>query len=244
MPLRITILMLAAVATSVAIPALSADSSDSDSVSADVLERYLCVSKNQQSVLRGVQMEVDIDAEVPKLKKSGKLRALRTIPKVGKIVYNTMSYVGDNFIKNDVIARYLQAERDSQESTDMAITPANYKFKYKGLNLRDGREVHIFEVSPRKKRVGLFKGEIWVDRDTALPVHEAGRFVKNPSIFLKKVEFVRDYEIRGGMAFPRRIESVADVRLVGPAKLIINYTNFAKQTGDEVSTTVPAHSGQ
>jgi hypothetical protein len=49
--------------------------------------------------------------------------------------------------------------------------------------------------------VGLFKGELWVDADTFLPLRESGRFVKNPSVFLKKIEFVRDYEIKDGIAF-------------------------------------------
>ena len=29
-----------------------------------------------------------------------------------------------------------------------------------------------------------------------------GSFVKNPSVFLKKVEFVREYEIHDGVAIP------------------------------------------
>ena len=37
---------------------------------------------------------------------------------------------------------------------------ANYKFKYKGMATNDGRTVHVFQLTPRKKRVGLFKGEL------------------------------------------------------------------------------------
>ena len=69
-------------------------------------------------------------------------------------------------------------------------------------SIRDGREVYIFHLSPRKKLVGLFKGEIWIDSATYMPVRESGRLVKTPSIFLKNVDFVRFYDIRDGVAVP------------------------------------------
>ena len=88
-----------------------------------MLERYLAAAQAQQAQMRGLTMEVDIDASVPKLKKTGKLRALRNISKLGQITYNALNFVGDKTIRNDVIARYLTAEtratspRDASAST-------------------------------------------------------------------------------------------------------------------------------
>ena len=197
----------------------------------EIVERYLSATEAQQPQLRGISMEVEIDAKLPKLKKQGRLHAFRSISRLGQITYKALSFVGDKTIKNDVIARYLTAETHatSGQAADMAITPRNYKFKYKGLTEQDGRQVHVFEISPQKKRVGLFKGQIWVDAATYLPVRESGRMVKNPSIFLKKVEFVRDYEIRDGVAYPHHIQSMVHTRVVGPAELSINYSHIAKQ---------------
>ena len=87
----------------------------------------------------------------------------------------------------------------------MAVTPENYKFKYKGRGQLDGRDVYIFQVTPRQKRQGLFQGEVWIDAATYLRVQESGYLVKNPSIFLKKVAFVRKYEIRDGISVPRQV---------------------------------------
>jgi hypothetical protein len=78
----------------------------------------------------------------------------------------------------------------------------------------DGRTVHVFQLTPRKKRVGLFKGDLWLDAETCLPVRESGRLVKLPSIFLRRIEFVREYEIHEGLVYPHSIESVVDTRLV------------------------------
>lgn len=201
------------------------------------------MSRFQAVELRGVQMQVNIDGELPKLKKSGSLRALRSITLVGKIGYKILSFSGDNTVKNDVIGKYLSADQQSQDTGDISITPANYKFKFKGYDVRNGHSIYVFDVTPRKKRVGLFKGELWVDAETCLPVRESGRFVKNPSVFLKKVEFVREYQIRDGMAIPLRIETVADTRIAGQARLTINYTNFTRQDAEAVSAA-PAHNGQ
>lgn len=214
-----------------------------NSVSDEILNRYLASTESQQPQLRGMQMNVEIDAELPKLKKSGKLQALRSISKLGQITYQGLKFIGDNTIKNDVIVRYLTAERQSQEISQFALTPQNYKFKYKGLAQRDDRMVHIFQVSPRKKLVGLFKGELWVDASTYLPVRESGRFVKNPSVFLKKVEFVRDYEIKDGIAIPRHIESKVDTRFWGPAQMSINFSNFSRAEEQQL-TALPVRDSQ
>lgn len=200
-----------------------------DGQDAEILSRYLAATEQQKQALRGVTMEVDIDAELPKLKKQGKLHALRNISKVGKVTYHMLGFSGDSTVKKDVIARYLTAEVQAQGSQqDMAITPANYKFKYRGLEERSGKQVYVFHLSPRHKRVGLFKGELWLDPATCMPVREAGRFVKSPSIFFKKMEFVREYAMSDGVAVPRHIESLVDTRLVGPVQLSIRFANPAK----------------
>lgn len=204
---------------------------------AEVLERYMAASQAQQAQMRGLSMQVEIDASVPKLKKNGKLHALRNISKLGQITYKALNFVGDKTIRNDVIARYLTAETHAttNKPADMAITSANYKFKYRGVVEREGRKLHVFQLTPRKKKLGLFKGELWVDAATYMPLREAGRMVKNPSVFLKRVDFVRDYEIRDGIAFPRHLESTIQTRLVGMAKLDVSFRDFAVADADETA---------
>jgi hypothetical protein len=145
-----------------------------------------------------------------------------------------------------VIARYLSAETQTRDESkpSIAITPANYKFKDKGISERNGRMVQILQVTPKKKRVGLFKGEIWLDPETALPLREQGRFVKNPSVFLKKVDFVRDYEVVDGLAIPKQIQSIVETRLVGKAEMTIHFSNFNRIADDAVFANRPGVSEQ
>jgi hypothetical protein len=171
------------------------------------------------------------------MKTRGKLHALKSISKLGnKITYHALGFSGDNSVKTEVIGRYLKAEVDAaQAGQDFSITPENYKFKYKGMENRDGRDVYVLHITPRHKKVGLFKGELWVDSQTYLPVREAGSFVKTPSIFLKKMQFVREYDIQNGVAILQRMESKADVRFIGPVELNVNYFKFSKEEPDTVA---------
>jgi hypothetical protein len=211
---------------------------DDANFEAAIIDDYVAVSKAQESRLEGATMEVDIQAEVPKLHKSGRLHALRRISALGRITYDALRFEGDHTVKNEVIARYLTAESEGRraEPAATAVTPVNYKFKYEGLLERDGRKVHAFHVSPRKKKEGLFVGELWLDPETHLRVRESGRLVKNPSFFLKRVEFVRDYSIEGGVSIPARAEYSVDTRLVGKTNLSVDFSS--------VSLSTPAGDGE
>jgi hypothetical protein len=205
---------------------------------AAIIDDYVAVSKAQENRLEGATMEVDIAAEVPQLHKSGRLHALRRISALGRITYDALRFEGDHSVENEVIARYLKAESEGpkSEAATTAITPVNYKFKYNGLLERGGRRVYAFHITPRKKRAGLFVGELWLDSETHLLVRESGRLVKNPSLFLKKVEFVRDFAIEGGVSIPARAQYSVDTRLVGKTNLSVDFS--------AVSLTLPAGDGE
>lgn len=195
-----------------------------------VVNKFLDATKTQQETLRGAQMQVKIAASLPRLAKQGELQALRSISKFGKITYQALGFSGDNTIKSEVISRFLTAE---SQPRDTAITPANYNFKYKGAGERDGRMVDIVQVSPKRKAEGLFRGELWLDPATGMPVRESGRLVKAGSVFLKKVEFVNNFEIQDGVAIPKHFQSTVVTRLVGRAELSIDYSNFSKPDNAE-----------
>lgn len=194
-----------------------------------VLQQYLTATRGQDEKLRGIAMDVEIDASLPSLNRNGKFHALRHISKLGQITYRAITFQGDNTIKNDVIARYLQAEKEAAEKgVNLGRTPENYKFKYQGVYGGGDWKLHLFELIPKEKKAGLFHGWLWIEARTGLPVREQGEFVKNPSIFLKRVEFVRDYEIRDGVAVPVKVDSQILTRVAGKAEVSIRYSNVAK----------------
>lgn len=226
----------------------ASDQSDTEpptGTSAAILNKYLEASQSHDESLRGASMEVEIDASIPNLKEQGRLHALRIISKVGQITYRELRFQGDGTIRTQVIARYLQAEQQGQGDQSLAITPANYKFKYKGQKATgQGKNVYVFQVSPHKKKVGLFKGEMWLDATTYLPVFEKGRFVKNPNIFFKKVDFERAFQIQNGLAIPEYTTSTIDARLIGKVELNISYSKFSQnavetEAAEDQANTTP-----
>ncbi len=231
--LRITLVIaLAATSLGAETPASTAD---------ELVESYTAAAREQSARFRGASMDVDIAASLPNLHKNGRMHALKHISRLGRITYEALKFDGDNSVKRDVIARYLTAESQARATeTSLAVLPANYKFKYKGLQDRGQGPVHVFEVTPRKKIVGLFKGELWLDAQSFLPVRESGRMVKSPSIFLKRVEFVQEFEIRDGLSIPLRMHTTVDTRLIGKAELTVDFRNVA--LADE--TVISAAAGE
>ena len=194
-----------------------------------IVENYSTAAQAQAQTVRGASMDVEIDASLPKLKKHGRLHALRRISPLGLIRYERAQFEGDRVVIKEVISRYLTAEVEAQgeQPAAIAVTPRNYKFKYKGMNSIAGQDVHVFEVTPRQKRDKLFKGEVWIDARTFLKVRESGYLVKNPDFMVKKVAFVRTFDIRDGISVPRQEQSVTDVRLFGKVELTIDFSNFS-----------------
>ena len=212
-----------------AIFTVSAVAATASAPSDAIVENYCTASQAQAQTTRGASMDVEIDASLPKLKKHGRLHALRRISPLGLIRYERAQFEGDRVVIREVISRYLTAEVDAQkdQSAEIAVTPRNYKFKSKGMSQIAGQDVYVFEVTPRQKREKLFKGEVWIDARTFLKVRESGYLVKNPDFMVKKVTFIRKYEIRDGISVPRQEQSVADVRLFGKVELTIDFSNFS-----------------
>jgi hypothetical protein len=218
-------------------PGMATDTDDSNN---PIISKFLDASKRQQDALRGSQMEVDIDAKLPKLKEQGKMKFLRTVPRLGKIVYRKIGdFVGDKTVQSQVIARYVELEEDGGKDS-IAITPANYKFRLKSKMTIGDQQTYVFDLTPKgKKRDGLFKGELWLDAATGMPLKERGDLVKNPSVYISKVSFENDFALQDGIAIPAHIECTINTRLAGKAELSINFSNFSRAVPEEEAVVQP-----
>jgi len=166
---------------------------------------------------------MDIAASLPKLEKEGTLRAIRRLSPFGQPEYQVLEIAGDRTVRQQVIGRYLAADVQSVAipPSSVAITPANYRFRYKGAVKTGETIVYVFFIAPRKKREGLIKGELWIDGDTGAVVRQSGYLVKRPSIFVKRVDVTRETDLREGIAAVRVTHLSVDTRLVGRAELTI-----------------------
>ena len=166
---------------------------------------------------------MDVRASLPKFAKRGRLLAIRRLAPSRKPKYEVLQLTGDRTVKDQVIARYLKAEQRASEmpAAEVAITPANYRFSYKGLATEAGRPAYVFQISPRKKRDGLIKGQLWLDAEVAAPLRYSGYLVKRPSIWIKRLEITRATTFSGGAVEGRLTHVTVDARLIGRAELVI-----------------------
>lgn len=205
---------------------LLAEDDKESSAAQEVLERYLAGANEESRQLRDVEMNVEIDASLPKLNRKGTLSALRAIGRLGQITYKAITFQGDDSIKRDVIARYMQAEVEASQKRGLGIGLENYKFRYADHHVNGDWELFLFELTPKQKKPGLFQGWIWIEAKSALPVREEGEFVKSPSIFLRRISFTRDYQVQSGVAVPSTIRSTVETRIVGKAEIQVRYSNM------------------
>ncbi len=172
----------------------------------------------QNSQLVGYSADSLIRAELPDTSQSGEFELQRHYVAPRTLEFKPVHFSGDGFVKTNIIARLLQSEVDHLQKDDLsmsALSSTNYKFAYKGTSDVDGRSVHVFQVKPRKKRAGLFKGRIFLDAYSGSMVRAEGSVVKSPSFFVKKVEFVQDYADIDGFTLPTHVHSEAVARIVG-----------------------------
>lgn len=174
-----------------------------------------------------------IDAELPSTAQKGRFRVQRMFSAPKSLAFKAIDFVGDGFVKTNVIARLMQSEVDHVQKDDAqttSISAMNYKFNYKGVEDLGGKPVHVYQVKPRKKRVGLFKGKIYLDAYSGSIIRAEGRMVKSPSIFIKKVDFVQEYTEVAGFNFVTRIHSTAETRVIGKAVVNITHSDYQART--------------
>ena len=194
------------------------------------LECYQRKLQAQAQYLAEYSAATTIRAELPSSSQQGEFELKRHYTAPNSLKFTAVKYSGDGFVKSNVITRLLQSEVEhvaKGESAQTAISPDNYKFSYKGVEPVGDQPAYVYEVKPRQKRPGLFKGKIYLDAYTGGLRKAEGVIVKSPSFWVKKIEFVQEYADFGSFTFPVHMHSVASTRLVGQAVVDVTIRDYA-----------------
>jgi len=197
----------------------------------------------QAAQLSSYSARTVISAELPDTHQYGEYELERHYSAPHQLAFKALGFTGDNFVKSNVILRLLQSEVDHVQKDDPAlnaISPANYKFSYKGTTQLGDRVVHVYQIKPREKRTGLFKGRIYLDVLSGSMVRAEGKLVKSPSLFVKKLEFVQDYADVDSFTFPVHIHSEAQARIVGRAIVDIYHSDYQPVSNVSQAKASPA----
>jgi hypothetical protein len=197
------------------------------------LAAYHRRSQSQSAQLLAYSSTTLIRADLPDTQQHGELEVARHYAAPRTLEFKSVHFSGDGFVKSNVITRLLQSEVDHVQKDDSsltALTSANYKFSFKRTIDVNGRLLHDYQVKPRKKRVGLFKGHVYLDAYTGSLVRVEGSVVKSPSFFVKKLDFVQDYTDVAGFTLPTHMHSEALARIIGRTIVDIYQNNYQPES--------------
>jgi hypothetical protein len=190
------------------------------------LATYQRHAAQQAHDLGGYSAATVVRAELPGSSQKGEFYLERYFRAPRSLTFKSLRYMGDAFVKTNVIARLLQSEVDHVEKDDptgTAIVAENYRISHKSTSESGEHTVHVYQVKPRKKRPGLFKGHIELDARTGSLVRASGQVVKSPSVFVSRIEFVQEFADVNGFTLPVHLHTEAKARLIG--KTVVDIEN-------------------
>src|SRR5262249_39568452 len=142
--------------------------------------------------------------------------------------FEVLSENGPAMIRNLVNSLLkLEVEAAIGGSThDNSVTPANYIFTLVGQEEVEGSPCLVVQAAPKRQDICLFEGKVWIDAKEFAIVKIVGEPAKNPSFWIKRATFVRQYQRIEGNWLPLKDETTAQVRVFGKNTLTIYHNNY------------------
>jgi hypothetical protein len=164
-----------------------------------------------------------IEGSLPGLYKTSAVLAIRQPGESGRPEHQVLHIEGDAIVIQELIVPYLRAvtDVDDQPLASVAITPANYKFRYVGEVGNGDMLTHVFEITPKKKRDGLLQGRLWIHALSGAAVRQTGHSVKPPSAAIRRIEVVRETQFVDGLPCIRITHVTVETGRVGRGELTI-----------------------
>jgi len=125
-----------------------------------------------------------------------------------------------------LIASEINAAR-GKDRHDSAIAPANYTLESIGEDTVRAHPCYVLRASPKRADKYLFEGKVWVDKQDFAVVRIEGHPAANLSFWIKRADFVRDYEKVAGFWLPLKDETFVQVRMYGKKILTIDHADYA-----------------
>jgi len=160
--------------------------------------------------------------------------------------FTSTSGKGSGFIRNHVFLRIMKDEEHrvrANKNPDSLITPENYSLKVIGEARIGDSDCSVISAIPKRKEIDLFEGTIWVDNQDYAIVKIAGHLAKSPSFWIKRVDFVRNYQKIDGFWLLSREEAASLVRVFGKETLTVEYQDYTVNGGGTVQSALTNSKG-
>jgi hypothetical protein len=136
---------------------------------------------------------------------------------------------GSGFVRSRVFKPLMEVEVETaagRNRYDSSVTPNNYTFKLLGEEDVDGHHCFVVETTAKRADKYLFNGKVWIHATEFAVVRVAGQPARAPSVWIKRVDFVRQYQKVKGFWLPLKSESTTQVRFFGRNTLTIDYDQY------------------
>lgn len=143
--------------------------------------------------------------------------------------FKIVSEKGSGLIRSRVFKPLMDMEVETalvRNRYDSSITPNNYRFTLLGEEDVDGSHCFVVQATPKRMDKYLFKGKVWIHAEEFAVVQIAGQPARSPSMWVKRVDFVRRYQKIGEFWLPLKNESVTRVRIFGRNTLTTDYEHY------------------
>jgi hypothetical protein len=218
---------------------------DSTSVTAEVLLSNLM----QHDQLRArLLQQYSVDRTYLVKSGGGKLRSeahvLLNYEAPDRKEFKVVSEDGPSVIRN-LVNTLLKSEVEAaseRSNLNSSITAANYTFALWGKEEIDGLPCFVVQAIPKRQDICLFEGKVWIDAREFAIVKITGEPAKNPSFWIKKAAFVRQYQRIGGCWLPLKDEITAEIRIFGGNTLTIYHNNYRVRLRDDGTLKMTAAS--
>jgi hypothetical protein len=220
---RVSFLLFSAIAT-------AADGSAGQLPTADeVVAKMMARDNERQATFHGYTAYRRYVLDNQRFHKRAEMLVRITCLQNGSKQFDTISETGWGGARKHVFSKLLEAETEASQPgfrERSRITPENYTFEMAGAETLHGHPVYVMTIVPKTPNKYLMRGRIWVDAEEYAIVRIEGQPAKNPSFWIKSVQFVHNYEKSGSFWLPVSDRSETEARMFGGTEVTIEYFNY------------------
>jgi hypothetical protein len=195
----------------------------------EIVNRMLDMNQTRAAALQQYTSQRRYVAENHHFSKRAEVTVLESYANPGGKDLKIISATGSPVVQHRVIDKLIEAEIEAGrgENRDQTlVTPQNYQFRLIGTENVNDHTCYVLEVIPRTPKKYLMRGRIWVDDADFAIVRMEGSPAKNPSLWTRRVHFVRRYEKHGPFWLPSSMESESEIFVAGTSTLKIEYLEY------------------
>lgn len=210
--------------------ALVSSSSVTETTTGDLVFAKLVESNHRrESRLEQYSVRGTYRVENAKGEMSAESQVLLRYRAPGTKEFKIISEKGSGLIRSRVFKPLMEVEVETasvRNRNDSSITPNNYTFELLGEEDVNGYHCFVVQAIPKRAAKYLFKGKVWIHAEEFAVVQIEGQPAVNPSVWIKRMDFVRRYQKVGEFWLPLKNQSITRVRIFGKNTMTTDYDDY------------------